>query len=56
MAGGENGRKQIVIRLDKEVVRRVDLVGVEWDTYRSETIERLLRFGLEQAEPQKVMA
>ncbi len=51
-----SGRKQVVIRIDKDLLRRVDMLGVEWDAFRSQVIDRLLRWAVENAEKQKVLA
>ena len=56
MAADPNGRKQVVLRLDKELVRRIDIMGAHWDSYRSETVDRLLRKALDEFESQKVFA
>ena len=42
----------IHVRLNKKVVKQVDHLSVEWDVYRNEAIERLLRQALEIAQHQ----
>ena len=46
-------RKQVLLRLDRDVVKRVDHLAVEWELYRGEAMEILLRIALDQAERQK---
>lgn len=45
-------KKQVVIRLDKDLVKRIDHISVEWDKYRGEAIERLLTIAIQQLDKQ----
>lgn len=38
-----NEKIQVVVRLDKDVVKRVDHIAVDWDSFRGEAMERLLK-------------
>lgn len=38
---------QVVVRIDKDVVKQVDHLAVDWDSFRGETMERLLRMTAE---------
>lgn len=46
-------RKQVLLRLDRDIVKRVDHLAVEWELFRGEAMEILLRIALDQAERQK---
>lgn len=41
---------QVVLRLSKSVLKRVDHIGIEWDTYRTETVERMLNIAADKIE------
>ena len=43
------GKQQVVIRLEKDLVKRIDHIAVEWDVFRGEAIERLLGIAVEQS-------
>lgn len=49
-------KQQVVVRLDKELVKRIDHVAVDWESFRGEAIERLLRMAVEQVEQQGKLA
>ena len=49
----EDDRKQVLVRLDRDIVKRTDHLAVEWDVYRGEAMEILLRIALVQAERRK---
>ena len=49
----QDNRKQVLVRLDRDVVKRVDHLAVEWDVFRGEAMEILLRIALDQAERKK---
>lgn len=44
-----DAKVMVHIRLSKDVLKAVDHLAVEWDTYRGEAIERLLRAALPQS-------
>ena len=44
-------RDSVHLKLDRDLVRSVDLLAVLWDSYRNETVERLLKESLEKYEP-----
>ncbi|HLB26405.1 MAG TPA: hypothetical protein VJN32_02050 [Dehalococcoidia bacterium] len=43
-------RDSVHLKLDRDLVRSVDLLAVLWDSYRNETVERLLKESLEKYE------
>lgn len=43
----QNERRLVQVRLSEQVVKAVDRLSVEWDLYRAEAIERLLREAIE---------
>lgn len=49
-------REMVHVRLDRELVRKIDHLAVDWRMYRNEAIERVLREGLMNLETQQRMA
>ena len=45
-------KQQVVIRLEKDLVKRIDHIAVEWDVFRGEAIERLLTIAVGQVTDQ----
>ena len=45
-------KQQVVIRLDRDLVKRIDHIAVEWDDFRGAAIERLLSIAVEYVENQ----
>jgi len=41
-------KQQVVVRLEKELLKRVDHIAVDWDAFRDEATERLLNIALEK--------
>ena len=40
-------RVMVHVRLSKPLVREIDHLAVDWDTYRNEAVERLLTWAIE---------
>ena len=51
MTSEPSKRETVHLKLDREVVRAVDLLAVLWDSYRNEAVERLLKEALDRYEP-----
>ncbi len=45
-------KQQVVIRLDKDLVKLIDHLSVDWENYRGEAIERLLTIAIQQLDKQ----
>jgi hypothetical protein len=46
-------REMVHVRLDADLVRRIDHLAVEWRLYRNETMERLLKEAMEKYRQQE---
>lgn len=43
-------RQRLVIELDKQLLKRIDHISVDWDYYRKGAIERLLEIAVAKVE------
>lgn len=50
--GEQDEKVQVVAKLSKPLVKQIDFMAVEWDCFRAEAVERILRFGLPIAQQQ----
>ncbi len=48
-------RKQLILRLDKQLLKDIDHIAVDADEYRQQTVERLLKLGLERVKQQRTL-
>ena len=46
-------RVRVLLDLDKDLVRRIDHIAVDWDALRKEAIERLLSMAVADVERRK---
>lgn len=46
-------RQQVILRLDKDLVKTIDHLAVDAEEYRQQTIERLLRSAVKTEKYQK---
>lgn len=44
--------RKVLIDVDKELLRRIDHIAVDWDMFRKKAIVRLLDIAVQQTEPQ----
>ncbi len=44
--------KKVLIDVDKDLLRRIDHIAVDWDMFRKKAIVRLLDIAVQQTEPQ----
>lgn len=52
----QQGQVRILVDLDKELVKRIDHIAVDWDDYRKQAIEKLLLRAVEIVEKEKESA
>ncbi len=43
-------KKQVVVHLDRDLVKRIDHIAVDWDMFRKYAIERMLTIAVDQVE------
>jgi hypothetical protein len=48
-------REMVHVRLSKGLVREIDHLAVDWDTYRNRAVERLLQWAVEQQRTGKLL-
>ena len=48
-------RKMVHVRLPKPLIREIDHLAVDWDTYRNKAVERLLAWAMEQQRTGKIL-
>lgn len=48
-------RKMVHVRLPKTLLREIDHLAVDWDTYRNKAVEQLLAYAVEQQKTGKVL-
>jgi hypothetical protein len=48
-------REMVHVRLPKSLVREIDHLAVDWDTYRNGAVERLLTWAVEQQRTGKML-
>ena len=44
--------RKVLIDVDKDLLRRIDHIAVDWDMFRKKAIVRLLDIAVQQTEPQ----
>ena len=48
-------REMVHVRLSRSLVREIDHLAVDWDTYRNRAVERLLQWAVEQQRTGKLL-
>lgn len=48
-------REMVHVRLSKSLVREIDHLAVDWDTYRNRAVEQLLQWAVEQQRTGKLL-
>lgn len=43
-------RQRVLIEVDKDLLKRIDHISIDWDVYRKEAIERLLAMAVQKVE------
>ncbi len=46
-------KQRVLLDLDRELVRRIDHIAVDWDDYRKDAIARLLQIAVDKVEEEK---
>lgn len=55
-ASEPSAREMVHVRLDGEIVRKIDHLAVDWRVYRNEAVEIVLREGLRVLQDQQRLA
>jgi hypothetical protein len=42
------GKQRVLIDIDRDLLRRIDHIAVDWDAYRKDAIIQLLEIGVEE--------
>ena len=50
-----DNREMVHVRLHKSLIREIDHLAVDWDTYRNGAVERLLSWAVEQQRSGKAL-